>query len=358
MPLNVEELLRRLTEAVGISGYETEVRSLVMERFSAFAEEVRVDQMGNVIALKRGSGPEPRRRIMLAAHLDEIGLIVTRIKDGFIQFSTVGGFDRRVLLGQMVTVHGRRALTGIIGSRPPHVLTAEERDAVVPLDQLYIDVGVAEVEKWVRVGDLISLRQPFVRLKGEMAAGKAMDDRAGVASLVVCLEALAGLKHRWDVYAVATAQEEMGIKGAMTSTYGIAPDLGIAVDVGFGHQQGVPEHRSVPMDKGPALAIGPNVHPRMFEKLVEVAKAHEIPYVTEALPGPTGTDAWAIQVTREGVPTCLLSIPIRYMHTTVETVSMKDVSRAGRLMAAFVAALDDETLDEIAWPLPVDADAS
>jgi putative aminopeptidase FrvX len=351
--VDVGELMNRLSEAVGISGYETEVRSLIVDQFRENADDVRVDAMGCVIALKRGHGPEPRRSIMLAAHLDEIGLIVTQVKEGFLQFTQVGGFDVRVLLGQPVVVHGRRTLPGVIGSRPPHVLSAADRDKVVPFDELYVDVGLppAEVEKAVRVGDLISLRGGYRKLRGDMVAGKAFDDRCGVAALAVCLDTLSGLKHTWDAYVVATSQEEVGLRGATTSAYGVDPDLGIAIDVGFGPQPGVSDAESVPIGKGPSLAIGPNIHPGMLKKLEEVAKANEIPYVVEAAPDATGTDAWAIQVAREGIPTCLLSIPVRNMHTVVETGSLKDITRTGRLLALFIATLDDRFLDDIAWPL-------
>ena len=354
MSLDISDLLARLSEAIGVSGYEMSVRSLVSEIFSQYADEVRHDKMGNVIALKRGSGSAPHPSIMLAAHLDEIGLIVTQVKDGFIQFDTVGGFDPRALLGQLVTVQGQRPLPGVIASRPPHVLSPADQDKVIPIDELFIDVGLKadDVRNLVQVGDLISLEQRFVRLKGDWASGKALDDRAGVASLAVCLEELSNLRHEWDVYAVATVQEEVGSKGAVTSSYGLAPDLGIAVDVTFGHQPGVAENETFPMGKGPAIAIGPNFHPRMVEKLVETAKEYEISYVTEPIPGHSGTDAWAIQVAREGVPTCLLSIPVRYMHTVVETVNLKDVTRTGRLMAAFISRLNGSTLDEITWKLP------
>jgi tetrahedral aminopeptidase len=353
MRVDLAELLGRLSEAVGISGYETEVRSLIVDEFQRHADDVRADAMGSVIALKRGQGIEPRRSIMLAAHLDEIGLIVTEVKEGFLHFTTVGGFDARVLLGQPVVAHGKRKLPGVIGSRPPHVLSAAEREKVVPREELCVDVGLpaADVEKSVAVGDLISIRGRYLRLRGDMVAGKAFDDRAGVAALVVCLDMLSGLKHTWDAYVVATSQEEVGLRGATTSAYGVAPDLGIAIDVGFGPQPGVPDSESVPIGKGPALAIGPNIHPGMLKKLEEVAKAAEIPYSVEAAPGATGTDAWAIQVAREGVPTCLLSVPVRNMHTPVETASLKDITRTGRLLALFVAALDDRFMDQIAWPL-------
>ncbi len=351
--MQIAPLLKKLSEARGVSGYEAEVRGIVTEEFGRYADEVQTDKLGNVIALKRGEGEEPRRRIMLAGHIDEIGLMVTKLEEGFLHFTSVGGFDERVLLGQEVTVHGRKDLPGIIGSRPPHVLPKEEREKTIPLDKLFIDVGMGEEElaRLVRVGDLVTLRREFTQLKGDLVVGKALDDRAGVAAILVCLEGLASVRHAWDVYAVATVQEEVGLRGAIASAYGLAPDLGIAIDGGFGNQPGVSEAETVEMGKGPAIAFGPNVHPRLHEALVEVAKELEILYQVEPIPGRSGTDAWAIQVTREGIPTALLSIPLRYMHTSVETLSLKDVERTGRLMAGFIGRLDEEFMGKLRWRL-------
>jgi len=341
--VDIKSLLKKLSEARGVSGYEDEVRQLVQEEFARYADEVRTDALGNVIALKRGEGPEPRRSIMLAGHIDEIGLIVTDIEKGFLRFTSVGGVDQRVFLGQEVIVHGRQDLLGIIGSRPPHVLPPEEREKPVPMDKLFIDVGQPpdEVEKLVRVGDLVTIHRPFVELQGGWVAGKAFDDRAAVAAIAFCLESLTHTRHRWDVYAVGTAQEEVGLRGAMVSAYGLAPDAAIAIDVTFGATPGIPEAKTVDMDKGPAIAFGPNVHPKIYEALVQTAKDLEIPYQIEPIPGRSGTDAWAIQVAREGIPTGLLSIPLRYMHTSVETLVIRDVERTGRLLAGFIARLDN-----------------
>ncbi len=347
--MQIAPLLKKLSQANGVSGYEAEVRETVAEEFARYADEVKTDKMGNVIALKRGEGAEPRRRIMLAGHMDEIGLMVTKLEKGFLHFTSVGGFDVRTLLGQEVTVHGRKDLPGIIGSRPPHLLPQEEREKTIPIDKLFIDVGIGqeELENLVRVGDLATLGREFTQLRGGLAAGKALDDRAGVAAILVCLEGLASVRHAWDVYAVATVQEEVGLRGAITSAYGLAPDAAIAVDATFGRQPGVSEAETVEMDKGPAIGFGPNVHPRLHEALVEAATELEIPYQVEAVPGRSGTDAWAIQVTREGIPTALLLIPLRYMHTSVETLSLKDVERTGRLMAEFVGRLDEGFMERM-----------
>jgi endoglucanase len=286
---------------------------------------------------------------MLAGHMDEIGLLVTQLEKGYLRFATVGGFDLRVLLGQEVIVHGRRDLPGIIGSRPPHVLSEEEREQVVPLDKLFIDVGLPqdELAKNVRVGDIITLQRQFTELAGGLVAGKAFDDRAAVACIDSCLQHLAGMKHGWDVYAVATVQEETGLKGALTSAFGIEPDIGVAIDVGHGNMLGVPEVDTVVVGGGPAVGFGPNIHPLLYTRLMDTAKQHEITCQIDPLPGASGTDAWAMQVTREGLPTALISIPLRYMHTTVETLALKDVERIGRLLALLIANLDESFAQEL-----------
>lgn len=349
-------MLRRLSEADGVSGYEQAVREIVSAEFGRFADEVWVDTLGSVIAFKKGSGPEPRRSLLIATHMDEIGLIVSDIEEGFLHFQQVGGYDDRVLLGQEVRVHGRRELPGIIGARPPHVLPAGERDKPIPSDRLLIDVGLAadEIGQWVRVGDLVTMNRNLVELKGGLLSGKALDNRASVAASVVCLEALAKIHHSWDVIAVATVQEEVGYKGAITSVYGLQPDVGIAVDVTFGKQPGAPDEYTHELGKGPVLAIGPNFHPKLQQALEDAAKRMEIPYDLEPDPRPGGTDAFAIQITREGIPAGLIGIPLRNMHTPVETVSAKDVERTGRLLAGFIAGLDETFMPGLAWDLEID----
>ena len=350
--MEIVPFLRSLSEASGVSGYEDAVREVVHEAFSGMADEVRSDAMGNLIALKRGSAEtEPRRRVMLAGHMDEIGLIVTMLDRGFIRFTQVGGFDVRTLMGQEVTVHGRRDLPGVIGSRPPHVLSAQDRSKPLPMDKLFIDVGLTEdeLEAAVRIGDLITIRRSMIELQNDLVAGKAFDDRASVTAIAVCLDELQKLNHEWDVYAVATVQEEVGLRGAITSTYGIAPDIGIAIDVSFGKQPGVGPEYALEMGKGPALTIGPNCHPALYAELKRVATDNEIPVQVEVAPRGTGTDANAMQVTRDGIPTALLGLPLRNMHTPIETVSVKDIQRTGRLLAHFIASLDEAFMGKLCW---------
>jgi endoglucanase len=353
------ELIKRLTQIPGPSGYETRAGLAAGEELAPFATEVKVDNMGSVVAFKRGLSTEKsskRKKILLAAHLDEIALLVTAIEPGgFLRFTQVGGFDARVLLGQEVLLHpvGRYgletkiSLPGIIGAKPPHFQTADESGRVIPMEDLYIDLGLDEAgtKAKVSIGDLATLRMPFINLINERAAGKAMDNRACVAVMVQTLEILNKCYHRWDVYAVATVQEEVTGLGALTATFDIHPDIGIAIDVTHGDMAGVPENETFSIGKGPTITIGPNIHPSVAEKLKKVARKEEIPHQIEPCAGITGTDAVDIQISREGIPTGLLGLPLRYMHTPVETLAVVDVERSSRLLARFIQDLDDINLE-------------
>jgi endoglucanase len=353
------ELVKRLTQSTGPSGYEHRAGKVARKELAAFADEVKADRMGSVVALKKGAARGGQnKRILLAAHLDEIGLMVTRIEQGgFLRFTEIGGFDIRVLLGQEVVVHPVSKFgsatdifyPGIIGAKPPHFQTPDESRQVIALADLYIDLGMEEreVRAKVSVGDVITLRMPFVTLKNERGAGKAMDDRACVAVMVRTLEILQKSKHGWDVYAAATAQEEegMGCLGALTATYKVQPDIGIAIDVTHADMPHTSDADTAGLGKGPTVTMGPNIHPAIVEKLKEVAKREEIPYQLEPCAGVTGTDAMDIQMSREGVPTGLIGLPLRYMHTPVETLAAVDVERAARLLARFIEDLDDIKLE-------------
>ena len=344
-------LLKELSTAVGISGYERPIRELVRERFAPYVDEFFDDPLGSLTMIKRGEqddGPGPRRKIMLAAHIDEIGGMVTQVERGFIHFTKVGGLDRRLLLGQEVTVFGRQRYHGVIASIPPHFSQAD-RSRYPELETYQIDLGLpAEtVAKTVRTGDLVAMRKRPVEMMGGLLSGKAIDDRAAVVSVYICLQELARLNHAWDVYAVATSQEEVGLKGAMTSAYRLSPDIAIAIDVTHAAAPGVADGFEVALNKGPAIAQGANLHPAMVQGLRDTAAALEMGLQTEIEPAATGTDAWAIQISRDGIPTGLISIPLRYMHSAIETVSPKDVARVGRLMAYFIAGLNEAFIDTL-----------
>jgi endoglucanase len=354
----IAEMLRKLTETDGLSGSEESVAAIVRSLAQAHAPEIRADALGNVIARRAGAAAPPGR-IMLAAHMDEIGLVVTRVEAGFLHAAAIGGVDPRSALGQEVTVYPTGpgseqhpgGLPGYIGSRPPHVLPAGEREKIIPLRDLRVDLGQPAsffAGGIVRVGDRVAIRGPYTELLGGRVAVKSLDNRASVTAMLAALGYLAEMRPAWDVYAVATVQEEIGLRGAIAGAFGVAPDLAVAIDVTFADTPGVNGGKTVAMDKGPAIGWGPNLHPGVVKRLREVADALEIPYVTEPLPGNSGTDAWAVQVTREGIPTGLLSIPIRYMHTPVETVVLADIDRTARLLAAFISRLDDKFLAGLA----------
>jgi len=337
------EFLSLLSMSSGVSGYEGSIASLVMERFSHLTDEVRCDTIGNVYALKKGYGR--RSRIMLAAHMDEIGLMVTKIDPrGFLRFTSIGGVDQRTLLSQEVLVHGRLAIPGIIGSLPPHLLQNGDSEQAVKMEEMSIDVGLsfAKINEVIQVGDVVTLRRETYPLLNNVLAGKSLDDRAGVVVMMVCLEELSRLQHSHDVIAVATTQEEVGERGALTSAYTLDPDLAVAIDVTHGSTPDTKGQVSIELGKGPAVALGPNIHPAIYRHFSETAQEHRLPMQIEPTPGNSGTDAWAIQVTQAGIPTGLISIPVRYMHTSVETLDMQDVLDSGKLLAHFIASLPDD----------------
>lgn len=335
-------LLKQLSEIGGPAGYEHAVADALAQLWRPLADEIKIDAMGNLIAVQRAtnsSGTGTSRRLMIAAHMDEIGLIVTGLDGEFLRIHSLGGVDRRVLLGLEVEVHGRKLLPGVIGARPPHVLPAAERDRIPPWHELFVDVGLPaeQVRELVRIGDFVTPRAPLRILKNGRAAGKAMDNRASVAAVTLALAELQRRQHAWDIYAVATTQEEVGTKGAMTSAYEIAPELAIALDVTFATQHDDSALGTFALGSGPTIGVGPNFHPEIVSRLKQAAEIEEIPYAVEPLPGSSGTDAWAIQLVRAGIPTGLISIPLRYMHQPVEVVDRKDIERAARLLARFAS---------------------
>jgi putative aminopeptidase FrvX len=344
-------VLKRLSAAPGVSGAESAVRTLLIDILTPLADEVSVDIPGNVTAFRRGTQTgTARRKVMLSAHMDEIGLVVTGHEGEFLRFTQIGGIDDRILLGQEVLVHGRCPLPGVIASRPPHVVSPDERNKVIPQHKLFVDVGLPadELKAQVRVGDIISFNCEPVELMGDWIAGKALDNRASVAAIYGCLRALAEMSHVWDVYAIATVQEEHGsYLGATTGTFRIQPDVALVIDTTYGYMPGLSEAETFKLGEGPALSIGPNIHPTIYRRLGDLADALEIPRQTEPLPGHSGTEAWHVQISRAGIPTGIISLPIRNMHTPVEIVSVKDVARSARLMAHFVAGLDEKFVENL-----------
>jgi endoglucanase len=291
---------------------------------------------------------------MIAAHMDAIGLQVSKLTDGFLHITNLGGIDIRVLPGMEVTVHASGSgeqLPGVIAMPPMRLLPEEEPDKAVAMQYLLVDTGLTprEVEKKVRVGDLVSFANEPMELAGDVLSGHSVDNRSSVAALTVCLEELQNKSHVWDVWAVSTVQEETSYLGAYSSAFQLRPQVAIAVDVTHAKGPGVSGWQTFPLGKGVGLCVGPNMHPFLHTKLKEVAERMEIPWFLDITPSHSGTDAYPIQVSAEGIPTALVEFPIRYMHTPVEAVAVKDIQRAGRLLAEFIASLAPDFVDTIVW---------
>ncbi len=340
--MSLSENLEKLSNACGVTGREEEVRNLLIKLMKPYADEITVDKLENVIAIKKGRKGSPR--VMIAAHMDEIGLMVKTItKEGFLQFAKMGGIDDRILLAQKVIVHTQKgSLLGVIGSKPPHIQKEEERKKVITYDQLFIDVGAENLEDakklGVRVGDPVSFDVKYAKLTSDVVTGKAFDDRVGCAIIIETLKQLKSTD--CTLYAVGTVQEEVGLRGAATATFGIDPDVGIALDVTVaGDVPGVREFETnMKMGKGPVLTVadaGLITHPKVLRLLRDTAEEIKIDYQIETgLPG--STDAARISMTRQGVPSGTISVATRYIHSPAGILSLKDVEKSAKLMVAAI----------------------
>lgn len=336
--------LKDLLETPSPSGFERPVQDVVRAWARPFADEVRTDRHGNVVAV-RNPGGQPR--IMLAGHCDQIGLMVQHVDDnGYLYVQPIGGWDMQVLIGQHLTVWTRQGpVAGVVSRRAPHLLTNEERNKVPQFTDVWIDVGAKdrkEAEAVVTAGDPVTFALGFRPLRNGLASAPGMDDKVGVWTVMEALRLLKGRPLQAAVYCVSTVQEEIGLRGATTSTYGVHPAVGVAVDVC--HATDTPGNDKkvlgdTRLGNGPALFRGPNINPRVFERLHETARAHEIAVQVRGAPRATGTDANAMQLSRDGVATALVGIPNRYMHSPVEVVALEDLDRAARLLAEFCAGV-------------------
>ncbi|MDT8381369.1 MAG: M20/M25/M40 family metallo-hydrolase [Brevefilum sp.] len=349
--IDLSEFLKKMLTAPGLSGYESPIREILQEAWAPLTDGLSVSKIGSLHGLKRGQGDTPRRKVMISAHMDAIGMMVTHIQESFIRITEIGGIDHRILPGQPVIVHGREELPGVVVQPPGHLLPESVGDGPVEMKYLLVDVGLGpdELAKKVRVGDIVSYAQMPLELTGEALAGHTLDNRVSVAATTLCLEALQNRVHDWDVWAVASAQEEETLGGAFTSPFDIQPDIAIVIDVCFAKGPGASDWQSLPFGEGVGLGYGPNIHPALYDAFEKKAKELEIPYHRDLMPKMSGTDAMAVQIVAEGIPCAVIGIPLRYMHTPVETVSLKDIRRAGRLMAEFIADLKPDALDHINW---------
>lgn len=338
-------LTERLCSVPGPSGSEYNVHATLKELLQPLADEVTTDVMGNLLAVKR-CGIENAPRLLLDAHLDEVGLIVTGYDKGFLCFDTLGGVDPRMLPAREVTVLTDPPLHGVIDTLPPHILKGSEMDKTVERDKLRIDVGLSDEAARARVpqGTPVVFYADCIPLGKNRICSKALDDRACAAILVSVMEHLQNKKLAVDIYCQFASQEELGMRGSITGTYSVNPDEALVVDVTHGSTPDAKKEETLLMGGGAAIGVGPNMTRRMSDKLLALAKEKEIPYQVEVLRGCSGTNAWAIQVSRSGVATALISLPVRYMHTPVETMDLRDAEAIVRLLCAYIESYGEEDM--------------
>ena len=342
--MECSELLKKLSDIRAVAGRENMATEKIAELFREYCDDVNVDAFYNVIGFKKGQSENPKN-VLVTAHYDEIGLIVTGIEDsGFLRFTAVGGVDAKVIGALEVTVHGKEDLFGVIGVKPPHLIPPGDKDKGIKMEDMRIDIGYGgdKARELVRIGDMVSFNSPARELLNNRIAGKSMDNRSGVAALIEILKELQKLKHEDNVYVVATVQEELGLIGAICTTYNIKADLGIVIDVCHGDMPDAPRDEAFPLDKGVAVAIGPIISRKHAKECIKLAGEENIPYQIDPEAGDTGTEAAVHAVAREGIPAILLSVPSKYMHTTVEMVSVNDVISTGRLAARYIAGRSKE----------------
>lgn len=330
------------------SGFEDNASKLFKDYVKDFCDEVYVDTLGNVMGVIHAEG-STEANIMVSGHIDEIGLMVKYIDEkGFIYFTAIGGVDIRLLMGLRVIIHTAKGkIKGVIGQKPIHLMDAKERDVVPKLKELFIDIGAKnkkETEKYVEIGDPITVDFGFEKLLNNRFVGRGFDDRMGAFCVAELLRVVYEQKSKlsMNLFCVATVQEEIGLRGATVSAYNIKPKVGIAVDVGFATDFPSVEPKVVgeaKLEGGPIISKGPNINPKLFDIIINCAKKNKIPYQLEGSPRGTGTDANVMQLTRGGVATAVISVPLRYMHTPVEVLSEKDLEHTINLLKHTVFAL-------------------
>jgi tetrahedral aminopeptidase len=346
MEPKAHDFLKRLLQTPSPSGYERPIQDVVREYVQSFADEVKTDVHGNVIVAKN---PGAQLRLMFAGHCDQIGLIVTQIDDqGFIYSQAIGGWDPQQLIGQrMVIWTDQGPVPAVISRKPIHLLTDEERKQVVKLEDIWLDIGAndkAEAASVVRIGDPVTLQLGYQELRNGLANAPGMDNRTGLWVVIEAIRRSSLQPLNCAIFAVSTVQEEIGLRGAKTSAFGIDPHVGIAVDVT--HATDCPkidrrQQGEIGLGKGPAIYRGPNMNPVVTRRLIELCDSKQIPYQLAATGRATPNDANMLQICRAGVATGLVSIPNRYMHSAVETISLNDLDQAANLLAAFAGALSE-----------------
>lgn len=337
------ELLRELLTAAGPSGAEGAAAGILRRAWGPLADEIGGDALGNLWVRRRARGGADAPVLLLSAHVDVIGVVVTRLlPGGFVRFAPVGGLDPASLLSREVVLAGRRPVPAVVATLPPHLTTAEGRRRLPALDALVLDTGLEEAElaAALRPGDRGRLSAPAAELLGGRLCAPGLDNAAGVAALHQALLALREVDLPCDLYVLANVQEEVGLRGIGPAGRRLTPAAAVVVDVGFAAQPGAPGHRTSRLGAGPALGVGPALHPGLGELLANTAQRLGLPLQREVLAGNSSTDAWALQVAAGGLAVSLLSIPLRSMHTPAETVDLADIATTGALLAGATRLLD------------------
>lgn len=345
--MQLKEIIIDLCGISAPSGFEDNAFERASELLSPFVDEIKTDTMGNLIAVKRCGKPNAKK-LMLDAHMDEIGLIVTGIEKGFLRFSSIGGIDPRMLPAREIKVLTDPPIFGIIDTMPPHALSEDDMDKTIDAKKLFIDVGMSneEAKKRVPLGTPAVFAGGIDELGDTVLCGKSLDDRSCVAIIIKVMELLSEKDLNVDLFCLFSTQEELGTRGAITGVNGIFPDYAIALDVTFASTPDSKKGEVLEMRKGAAIGVGPSMNRNITNALINTAKEHQIPYQLEIMGGNTGTDGWVIQVCREGVTTAVVSLPIRYMHSPVETMDISDADSIVSLLEEFISAFGEEGLSK------------
>lgn len=341
--MDIQKMLERLCTVGAPSGFERPAALIAKEMLEELMDEAWIDRLGNAIGVRRCGKPNAKK-LLLDAHLDEIGLIVTGMKDGFLKFHTIGGVDPRMLPDRELTILTDPPLFGVVACLPPHVLTMEDREKAPPIEEFFVDIGLSqeEAEKLVPIGTPMVFRDTFTPLGDDQLCSKAMDDRACFVTLLRAAEILKDKELDVDLYIMGSTREEISGAGAKTATQALNPDFCVAVDVTHGKTPDSPPGTASKIGGGPAIGIGPNMTRWMTQRMFAKAAEEEIEIQKEVMAGHTGTNGWGMQICNEGIATSVVSLPLKYMHTPVEVLQVSDMEAVARLLAAFTVDLGKE----------------
>ena len=340
--MTLADKIKKLTNAYGVSGDEFRISKIAAELMAPYCDRVEIDDFGNVLGY-RDCGIPGAKTVMLDAHIDQIGFLITEVTDeGFLRFTTVGGVDRRMLLGSELTVLTKTGpILGIVAAIPPHLQKAGDNKKSVPIPEMVVDIGMTgeQAKKVVRVGDYMAFANDALELQGDALCGKAFDDRACLVCLLHAMELLQGKPLAVNVVVSASTKEETGFQGGISAGFKVQPDYAIAVDVTHARTGDAPQV-IVKLGDGPNVDMGSNSNPKFAKRVIEVARAKQIPHIVTSCPAGSGTNAWPIQMQGQGVTTLVVSLPLKYMHSPVEMLRMSDVKNVGKLLAAFIENFD------------------